>query len=298
MRTRSGPSSTARNSKRGAVKNLAALEGQATGPQFLDHLDPKERFAKIPYWYAVNTPPPASADPEGYMKTVPKGQTYMCYANVLGIKPWVVKLLKKVLRWRYMSHERTLGINLRRQDDKNRLTEEINITFRNYATELNKLLRTGQILPERLPGKMKHYEAMEELSAKVEKIGSYRVSGYLLYKIAEGLMKEVIEEKRALIRRSTSSGAPGKSGQPAPKRSKRRGQGWTKHRGKRATRVQAREPTPTERLIVRLKISPEKLGAFQDKPKTIRLKLKASPEKAKPADDNGDQTVLAGPSHG
>ncbi|KAK6518267.1 hypothetical protein TWF506_005427 [Arthrobotrys conoides] len=185
-------------SKRGATKKLGALEGQPEASASLPSVPPAKRFAKLPQWYAVSEAPPPEADPEGYMKMVANGDPVTCHANVLGIQPWVTHVLKKVLHWRYIRHPRTLEINLRRPEDKERLVEEINITFRNYATKLNGLLRTGQVPLEKLESKMKQYEAMEELSAKVYKMGHYRVSGYLLYKIGEGLMEEIIVERQAI----------------------------------------------------------------------------------------------------
>ncbi|RVD85424.1 uncharacterized protein DFL_003747 [Arthrobotrys flagrans] len=185
-------------SKRGADKKLAAFEGQPEGPSSLSHLSPAERFAKVPQWFATNEVPPREADPDGYMKMVARGDPVISYANILGVQPWVTHVLKKVLHWRYIHHSRTPSIDFRRPDDKNRLTDEINITFRNYATTLNQLLRDGQVPPHKLESKMQQYEAMEELSAKIYKMGSYRISGYFLYKIGEELLKEIIVERRAI----------------------------------------------------------------------------------------------------
>ncbi|KAF3152036.1 hypothetical protein TWF594_005791 [Orbilia oligospora] len=187
-----------RSSKRNAAKKLGALEEQTEVPASLLGIPPPERFSKLPQWFAVSEPPSLEADPEGYMNMVANGDSVICHANVLGIQPWVTHVLKKVLHWRYIHHPRTLQINLLRPEDRERLVEEINITFRNYATTLNHLLRTGQIPLAKLESKMKQYEAMEELSAKVYKMGRYKVSGYLLYKVGEGLMKEIIFEREAI----------------------------------------------------------------------------------------------------
>ncbi|KAK6501302.1 hypothetical protein TWF481_009143 [Arthrobotrys musiformis] len=178
-------------------KRLKMLEDQDSPSQ-----QPKpslgERLSKLPQWYAVHEVPPAHADPDGYMNMIADDGSYTSYANVLGIQPWVVQVLKKTLHWRYINHPRTPHINLAREDDKDRLAEEINITFRNYATSLNERVRKGLISADKLEGKLHQYEAMEELSAKVYKIGSYRVSGYLLYKVAEGVMMEIIDERKAI----------------------------------------------------------------------------------------------------
>ncbi|KAF3169511.1 hypothetical protein TWF751_007103 [Orbilia oligospora] len=187
-----------RSSKRNAAKKLGALKEQTEFPASLLGVPPPERFSKLPQWFAVSEPPSLEADPEGYMNMVADGDSVICHANVLGIQPWVTHVLKKVLHWRYIHHPRTLQINLLRPEDRERLVEEINITFRNYATTLNHLLRTGQIPLAKLESKMKQYEAMEELSAKVYKMGRYKVSGYLLYKVGEGLMKEIIFEREAI----------------------------------------------------------------------------------------------------
>ncbi|KAF3192548.1 hypothetical protein TWF788_000159 [Orbilia oligospora] len=187
-----------RSSKRNAAKKFGALEEQSEIPASFLGIPPPERFSKLPQWLAVSEPPSLEADPEGYMNMVADGDPVICHANVLGIQPWVTHVLKKVLHRRYIYHPRTLQINLLRQEDREHLVEEINITFRNYATTLNHLLRTGQFPLAKLESKMKQYEAMEELSTKVYKMGRYRVSGYLLYKVGEGLMKEIIFEREAI----------------------------------------------------------------------------------------------------
>ncbi|KAF3289320.1 hypothetical protein TWF970_003100 [Orbilia oligospora] len=201
-----------RSSKLNAAKKLGALEEQPEIPASLLGIPPPERFSKLPQWFAVSGPPSLEADPDGYMNMVANGDSVTCHANVLGIQPWVIHVLKKVLHWRYIHHPRTLQINLLRLEDRERLVEEINITFRNYATTLNHLLRTGQIPLTKLESKMKQYEAMEELSAKVYKMGRYKVSGYLLYKVGEGLMKEIIFEREAIENGlvSTADVIPGK----------------------------------------------------------------------------------------
>ncbi|KAK6347963.1 hypothetical protein TWF718_005783 [Orbilia javanica] len=172
-------------------------EPPADPDSFPEHSE-GDRFSRIPQWFAVSEVPPQYADPSGYMLMVTIGDSVTTYANALGVQPWVTDVLKKVLHWRYINHDRTLDINFSRHDDRERLAEEINITFRNYATNLHYLLRNGAVPPEKFDSKMKQYQAMVELSTKIYKIGSYRVSGYLLYKIGERLMEEIIQERLAI----------------------------------------------------------------------------------------------------
>ncbi|KAK6358032.1 hypothetical protein TWF730_007386 [Orbilia blumenaviensis] len=287
-------------SKRGAGKKLGALDEQNIEPPTLEaHLPPAERFAQILQWYAVHEAPKPTDDPEGYMKMIPFGQNYMCYSNVLGVQPWVAEVIKKVLHWRYINHPRTLEIDLRRNEDKTRLTEEINITFRNYGTLVRNLLLKQQVPPEKLESKIRQYEAMKDLTLKVHKIGSHKVSGYLLYKLAEGLMKEVIEEKKAILAGfiSRADVVPGKPAAfipkelapPSPKRRRVSPRGPAAASAETSASASARG-----KQGVGLESIPEEPGVSGPK-KPILLRLTLKPGSGDQPTDDNDVAMMDAP---
>ncbi|EPS43554.1 hypothetical protein H072_2415 [Dactylellina haptotyla CBS 200.50] len=156
----------------------------------------KEKYSKYPQWYAVTKLPPKSADPGGYMNLLNRPAECRDYANVLGIKPWVIRHIKAALRRCYWKHPGILQLNYKNHEHRDRLAEEINIGIRNYATTITQELRSGNMSNKVLEKKENEYAAFMALSDCVYKLGSYQVSGYLLYKLAESIMKEMIKEKR------------------------------------------------------------------------------------------------------
>ncbi|KAK6341538.1 hypothetical protein TWF696_008610 [Orbilia brochopaga] len=177
-------------------ESLQAMQDRALMPPPRPPTNSKARFAKYPQWYAVNKRPPPRADPHGYLKMIPHAALYQKYATVMGLQPWVVRKIKKYLHLRYWDKNGLANYNYRRQETSDALTDELNIGLRNYATRLTNQLRYDRTPEDDVPRKTKTYDALMALSDAVYRMGSHKVSGYFLYKIGEGLMREMIKERK------------------------------------------------------------------------------------------------------
>ncbi|KAJ6263005.1 hypothetical protein Dda_1563 [Drechslerella dactyloides] len=193
-------------SKRGAQKKPRALKALRDRllmppPPPLRPTNPGDKFSNFPAWFVVNTPPLPRADRQGYMKMIPNNSPYEHYANVLGLKPWVIRCIKRYLIGRYWCKSDLVSYNYRSEEKRNRLAEDINIGMRGYAADVASCLRKDLVPEDMLPRMTKIYDAMMAISDAVYKIGSYRTSGYLLYKVCEGVIREVIKDRRKANKR-------------------------------------------------------------------------------------------------
>ncbi|KAF3916248.1 hypothetical protein ABW21_db0200911 [Orbilia brochopaga] len=215
-------------------------------------------FDVYPTWYAVNKQPSETSDPQGLLKEISRAALYHKYANVLGIENYVVRKMKKYLMLRYWEKEDLEDYNLRRKEVSDRLVEELNVGLRNYATRLTNQLRSKKIPDEDVPRKTRTYQAFLSIHDAVYRMGNHKVSGWLLYKIAEGLMREIIRERKEKNKELAKVKKEKRKIKLEIKKQKT-------HLLKKlkARQMMAAEKSDTRRsLIVILKLDPEKLKMF------------------------------------
>ncbi|KAF3937856.1 hypothetical protein ABW19_dt0207752 [Dactylella cylindrospora] len=155
------------------------------------------RFSGHPSWYLVHSVPSKEVDPENIHKSVSYKSNYLGYSKAIGIQPWAIRYLKFHLRRSYWKNKRLVYFNYKLKETRDRLCEEVNITVRNKASRLGNDLKYGRVPEGELEDKMREYDAMMEISNKVYKMGNHKLSGYLLYKVSEGIMLDLIKERRA-----------------------------------------------------------------------------------------------------
>ncbi|KAK6543489.1 hypothetical protein TWF694_000235 [Orbilia ellipsospora] len=157
----------------------------------------KPEDAKYPQWYAVTDKPTKATDKLGYFPIIAANPDYEACARILGLQKAVIPHIKQALRRRYWNKKNFLVLDYGEKQTRERLAEEINIGMRGYATKLTKILRAGKGSKPFLEATKEQWKPWDQLSQAVYKHGNYKSSGFLLYKLCEGLIQELRAEKQA-----------------------------------------------------------------------------------------------------